>query len=88
MEISPLPWRSLYAGQLDEMSVQLGHHFHEAGEYGRALPYFGVAAERAARLYASEEAITHYTQAIELAGRVSLRCRLTGVSPSWPRPGL
>jgi tetratricopeptide (TPR) repeat protein len=61
----------LYEGQLDEMAVQLAHHFHRAGNYNRALWYFVLAAERAAHLYAHDEAITHYTRAIEVAERVS-----------------
>jgi adenylate cyclase len=60
----------LYEGQLDEMAVQLAHHFHKAGEYGRAFHYFSLAGERAARLYASGEAITHYTRAIQFAERI------------------
>jgi DNA-binding SARP family transcriptional activator/Flp pilus assembly protein TadD len=62
----------LYEGQLDEMAVQLGHHFHNAGDDQRAYHYFSVAAERAALFHANDEAITHYTQAIELADRISL----------------
>jgi adenylate cyclase len=61
----------LYEGQLDEMAVQLAHHFHQSGEYARAFQYFTLAAERAARLYATDEAIRHYTRAIEIADRVS-----------------
>lgn len=61
-----------YDGQQDEMAVQLGHHFHKAGDFGRAFPYFTVAAERAARIHANDEAITHYTQAIEMADGISL----------------
>ncbi|NHZ71958.1 MAG: tetratricopeptide repeat protein, partial [Aquificales bacterium] len=62
----------LYQGQLDEMAVQLGHHFYKAGDYGRALPYFIMAAEYAAQIHAHDEAITHYTKSIELADRISL----------------
>ncbi len=61
----------LYEGQLDEMAVQLAQHFHLAGNTGQAFHYFSMAGERAARLYANNEAITHYTQAIELAEEVS-----------------
>jgi len=61
----------LYAGQLEEMAVQLARHFHQAGDYGRAFQYFTLAAERATRILANDEAITHYTQAIEAAERVS-----------------
>ena len=60
----------LYGGPPDEMAVQLAHHFHQAGDYGRAFHYLALAAERAARAYASDEAITHYTLAIQLAERV------------------
>ena len=63
---------TLYAGKLDEMAVQLGHHFLEARDYDHALPYFTLAAERATRMYANDEAITHYTRAVELAEKVSL----------------
>jgi len=61
----------LYEGQLDEMAVQLAHHAYQADDYDRAFDYFSLAAERAARIYASREAIAHYTRAIQLAERVS-----------------
>jgi adenylate cyclase len=61
----------LHTGQLEEIAVQLARHFHQAGDYGRAFQYFTLAAERAARVYANDEAITHYTQAIEVGERVS-----------------
>ena len=54
------------------MAVQLGHHFYKAGEYLRAIPYYVTAAERATRIHATDDAIRHYTQAIELADRFSL----------------
>jgi adenylate cyclase len=62
---------TLYAGELDEMAVQLAHHFHQAGDHSRAFHYFTLAGERAARLYESGEAITHYTRAIQLAETIS-----------------
>lgn len=62
----------LYAEQLDEIAVRLAHHFHQAGNYGRACQYNILAAESAARIYANDEAITHYTRAIEVAGTVSV----------------
>ncbi len=61
----------LYDGQLDEMAVQLAHHFQKADDYGRTFRYLTLAAERASRLYANDKAITHYTRAIEVAERVS-----------------
>jgi predicted ATPase len=60
----------LYEGQLDEMAVKLAHHFHQAGDHRQAFHYFSLAGERAARLYASGEAIAHFTRAIQLAERV------------------
>ncbi len=61
----------LYDGQLDEMAVQLAHHFHRPAITAARFHYLTLAAERAARLYANDEAITHYTRAIEVAERVS-----------------
>ena len=61
----------LHSGQLDTMAVQLAHHFQQAGEHERAFHYFSLAAERASRVYASDDAIAHYSSAIELADRVS-----------------
>jgi tetratricopeptide (TPR) repeat protein len=61
----------LYDGQLDEMAVQLARHFQEADDYGRTFRYLTLAAERASRLYANDEAIRHYTRAVEVAKRVS-----------------
>jgi DNA-binding SARP family transcriptional activator len=61
----------LHDGQLDGMAVQLAHHFDRAGDHDRCLRYLILAAERASRLYANEEATAHYTRAIEVAERVS-----------------
>ena len=60
----------LHAGQLDEMAVQLAHHYHNSGDDEKSFHYFSLAGERAARLYESGEAIRHYTQAIQLADRI------------------
>ncbi len=62
---------ALYAGHLDELAVQLAHHFYHANDHLQAFHYSTLAAERAARLYESREAITHYTRAIQLADRVA-----------------
>jgi tetratricopeptide (TPR) repeat protein len=63
---------TLYAGQLDEIAVQLAHHYHQADDYGHACQYLARAAEHAARVFANDQAITHYTQAIGLAEKASL----------------
>jgi adenylate cyclase len=61
----------LFEGQLDEMAVQLAHHFNKAGDHRQAFCYSTLAAEHAARVYESGEAIAHYTRAIQLADKVS-----------------
>jgi tetratricopeptide (TPR) repeat protein len=57
----------LYEGQEEKIAVQLAHHFKRAGDRGRAFRYLLLAAENAARSYANDEAIVHYTRAIEIA---------------------
>ena len=57
----------LFSDRLEEQSHLLAHHFYQAGDNGRALKYSTIAGDVAAGLYANDEAITHYTQAIELA---------------------
>lgn len=64
-----------YGERRDEFAVKLAHHYDRAGEDDRALYYFGQAAENASRIYANEEAYTHYTRAIEAAGRVPVEAR-------------
>ncbi len=60
-----------YDGQLDEMAVQLAHHFYQAGDQRSAFHFSLQAAQRAARLYESGDAIVHFTRAIQLAEMVS-----------------
>jgi DNA-binding SARP family transcriptional activator/tetratricopeptide (TPR) repeat protein len=60
----------LYDGQLDEIAVQLAHHFQQAGDHGSACRYYAQAGERATRFFESRQAVTHYTRAIELAEKV------------------
>jgi DNA-binding SARP family transcriptional activator len=62
---------SLYHGQLGETAVQLAQHFQKADDYSRTFRYLTLAAERASQLYANDEAIAHYTRAIEVAERAS-----------------
>jgi adenylate cyclase len=61
----------LYDGHQSEIAVQLAHHFLRAGADGPAFHYSALAAESAARRYAHEEAVTLYTQALELATRAA-----------------
>jgi tetratricopeptide (TPR) repeat protein len=61
-----------YPERLTELAPQLARHFHEAGDDERAVKYFTLAGDAAARVYAKAEALLHYTQAIELAQRYEI----------------
>src|SRR5574341_1275756 len=52
-----------------ELAPQLAHHFLQAGDDERALKYFALAGDAAARVYANAEALQHYTRALEIAKR-------------------
>ncbi len=54
----------LYAGQTDDIVVQLAHHFQESGNDEKASAYFIQAGDAAARMYAAPEARVHYAQAL------------------------
>jgi tetratricopeptide (TPR) repeat protein len=60
-----------------ERAGELAHHFLEAGRTDRALDYLERAAERAAEVFARDEAIRHYRTALELLdGQPDSRRRL------------
>ena len=62
---------ALFADRLTELAPRLGFHFAEGGDSQRALHYFTLAGDRAAHLYANQEALAHYERAIELATATS-----------------
>src|SRR5258705_13816541 len=59
----------LYPAQLDssDLTPLLARHFAEAGDPQRALRYYAIAGQAAARIYANAEAIQHFGRAIEIA---------------------
>lgn len=59
---------SEFPDRLEALAPQLASHFHEAGD-DRALKYFTLAGQAAARRYANAEAAHYYTQAIHAARR-------------------
>jgi DNA-binding SARP family transcriptional activator/predicted ATPase len=61
----------LHREQQDEIAVRLAHHFHRAGDDRRAFRYYTLAAENAARAYASQETVEHYARALKVAEMVS-----------------
>jgi tetratricopeptide (TPR) repeat protein len=55
-----------YPDRLAELAPLLAPHFDLGGDPVRALRYFTLAGDEAARLYANVEAIQHYTHALAL----------------------
>jgi DNA-binding SARP family transcriptional activator/class 3 adenylate cyclase len=49
-----------------EVASVLGHHWREAGEPVRAVPYLLTAAARAARAWAKDEAVALFSHALDL----------------------
>ena len=56
----------LYAKNIDEHFGELASHFLESGDKDKALKYFLKAAERAAKIYANNEAVSYYQSALTL----------------------
>lgn len=56
----------LYGGEAEEITVQLAHHYAEAGDWARAVEYLLQAGDRARTLYAHQEAIAAYQRALVL----------------------
>lgn len=53
-----------------ERVEELARHFQEARQWARALPYLVSAGERAARAYATQEAIGYFQQALDTPAAV------------------
>lgn len=56
----------LYGEHRAEFAVRLARHFQEANIPNKAIEYLTLAGNRALRLSANEEAITHISRALEL----------------------
>ncbi len=76
-EVSPLRHKRLhqavgsvlekvYAEKIDEHSGELALHFLESGDKEKALYYFVNAGEKAAHIYANDEAIHYFQSALRL----------------------
>ncbi|HZD11089.1 MAG TPA: AAA family ATPase, partial [Candidatus Binatia bacterium] len=59
----------LYPERLEELAPRLAYHFYEGRDDERALRYYIMAGDAAARLYANAEAARHYGRALEVALR-------------------
>jgi len=54
-------------GALNELAPILAHHFFEAEDAPRALKFYVLAGDQAARKFATVESLAHYTRALEAA---------------------
>ncbi|MCG3209673.1 MAG: hypothetical protein FOGNACKC_03300 [Anaerolineae bacterium] len=54
----------IYRDHLDEVTVQLAHHYARAGQVNKAIDYLLQAGDRARNLFAHQEAIDFYQQAL------------------------
>jgi predicted ATPase len=61
----------MYADRLTEQYEVLGYHFSKGEQWTKALEYLLKAAEKAAKGFATREAITLYDQALEVVGQLS-----------------
>jgi class 3 adenylate cyclase/tetratricopeptide (TPR) repeat protein len=55
-------------GRLEEVAAVLGGHFAAAGQADRAVHYLELAGDRAARIFANDEAIGLYRQTLAVIG--------------------
>ena len=69
-EATGLALETIYNPGTAEIAVQLARHFHEAGIPEKTIDYLRQAGDRAARLSANEEAITHFSRALKLLERL------------------
>ncbi len=58
---------ALYPERRDEMAHVLALHFSEAGDPARTLEYRTRAGDAASRMHALDEAVNHYSKALEIA---------------------
>jgi predicted ATPase len=58
--------------QLSELAVQLGRHYDAAYDFERALHYYSLAGDNAARLFANAEAADYYAQALSYGENIDL----------------
>jgi class 3 adenylate cyclase/tetratricopeptide (TPR) repeat protein len=60
-------------GSTEQLAWILAHHWREAGEPSKAIPYLLTAAEAAQRGWAKDAAVDLYTKALDLADEDALR---------------
>jgi len=61
---------ALYADERDDAVVQLAYHFVRAEAWPQAFLYLRQSGDKARRSYANEEALTFYTQALQISQHI------------------
>jgi predicted ATPase len=69
----------LHAGRLDAHVSDLAHHFAESGDLDMGLQFCVRAAEKAAAVFARDEALTYYERALECAESLNLPQRIAAI---------
>ena len=62
---------ALYPNGLTERTEELAYHFRLGGIWDKAFDYLTRSGDKAREAFANQEAITFYTQAIEISGRIT-----------------
>jgi tetratricopeptide (TPR) repeat protein len=62
---------TIHAERLEEFYEMLAYHFDRGEVWEKAFLYLSRSGDKARLAYASQEAITHYTQAIDASGRIT-----------------
>jgi predicted ATPase len=60
---------SLFPDRLEELAPVLAVHFAEAGDDEKTLKYHILAGDAAYRMYALDDAVNHYRQALQIANK-------------------
>ncbi|GCE24218.1 hypothetical protein KDK_80180 [Dictyobacter kobayashii] len=72
---------AIYADDLDSVSQHVATHYERAGQAALAIPYYVRAGDVAANMYANEDAVAIYQQAIDLSEKVSIKSAVQ--HPAW-----
>jgi class 3 adenylate cyclase len=78
----------LYAAWLTERAEELAHHFTRGEVWEKAFDYLTKSGDKARQVYANQEAIAFYTQAIEVSGRIQPALDARQLFPVYEGRGL
>ena len=60
----------LYAERLPESYEMLAYHYERGEVWGKALEYLVKAGQKAQQAYANQEALDHYSRALDMCERL------------------